>query len=149
MIESMLLGTATGMRSTAGLGIVALTRGPNLPTAVRGRAAASIAVLAIGSELVVDKLPKTPSRLEPAGLIARVLLAGVAASLASRSTPARVAARIGVAMTAAAVSAKVTHDARAALGRRWPDTRVAAVEDVIALTTAWIATRVLEPQGGT
>jgi len=106
MIEAMLLGAATGMRSTAGLGAVVLTRGPTLPSALRGRAAPPVAVLAISSELVIDKLPTTPSRLEPPGLIARVM-----------------------------------HDARAALGRRWPDAIVGAAEDVIALGTAGFATR--------
>ena len=60
---------------------------------------------------------------------------------ASRSTRGGDAARIEVAMVSAAVSAKVTHDARAALSRRWPDALVAAAEDASALTTAGIATR--------
>jgi uncharacterized membrane protein len=141
MIEAMLLGAATGMRSTAGLGAVVLTRGPTLPSALRGRAAPPVAVLAISSELVIDKLPTTPSRLAPPGLIARVLLAGVAAAVVSRSTRRGVAGRIGVAMASAALSANVMHDARAALGRRWPDAIVGAAEDVIALSTAGIATR--------
>jgi uncharacterized membrane protein len=138
MIQAMLLGVATGMRSTAGLGILVFTGRQDLPGPLRRRPAAPVAALVIGSELVVDKLPSAPSRLEPPGLITRAVLAGVAAAVVPPGTrPAR-AARISAAMIAAVVSAKVAHDLRARLARRWPDAVCAVVEDVVALTTAKI-----------
>ncbi len=83
-----LLGLATGARSS--LGIAAEV------TALRGhaerqpeRALGSLwakglfGVLAL-TEMVADKLPATPSRLDPPGLIPRAVLAGAAAVLAAR-----------------------------------------------------------------
>src|SRR3954447_13808825 len=92
MIQAMLLGVATGMRSTAGLGVLVFTRRRDLPGSLRRRPAAPVAALVIASELGVDQLPSSPSRLEPLGLITRAVLAGVAAAVVPAGTrPARAA----------------------------------------------------------
>jgi hypothetical protein len=50
-----------------------------LPAALRHPAARRIAAVADGAELVADKLPMTPSRLDPPGLAGRLISAGLAA----------------------------------------------------------------------
>ena len=87
-------------------------------------------------ELVIDKLPATPSRLVPAGIASRVALGALVASLfaQTRRAPRRSAAAIGA--LSAAVAAKLGHDVRARLGQHAPDPAVAVVEDALAF---WLA----------
>ena len=60
------------MRSTVALAALILRRSDGLPAALRHPAARWIAATADGAELVADKLPGTPSRLDPPGLIGRL-----------------------------------------------------------------------------
>jgi uncharacterized membrane protein len=93
-------------------------------------------VAAAAGELVVDKLPRTPSRLEPAGLAGRLVLGATAAGLFARTRrdPWLPAAAIGAA--SAIVSAKIGHDVRARLAQHVPDPAVAIVEDALAFGLA-------------
>jgi uncharacterized membrane protein len=111
--HAAILGAATGMRSTVALAALILRRSDGLPAALRHPAARWIAATADGAELVADKLPGTPSRLDPAGLIGRLIFAALAA-------------------------AKICHDARAALARRLPDPVAAVAEDALAIGFAAI-----------
>jgi uncharacterized membrane protein len=131
-----LSGAATGLRASAGLGILVEAGEPGLPAALRGNAARAAAALAIVTELVIDKLPQTPSRLEPAGLAGRVAAAALAGAVIARGAQRPVALPVAVAAGAALLSARIGHDVRASLSRSRPPLVVAAAEDVVALNLA-------------
>jgi uncharacterized membrane protein len=89
-------------------------------------------------ELVIDKLPSTPSRLDPKPLGGRALFAAVGGAVLARSRHTSAIPAVAIAAGAALVAARVGHDARAAGARRLPDSAVALVEDALAL---WLAAR--------
>jgi hypothetical protein len=142
-----LLGVATGMRSTAGFGMLVLRdrsgdRGSSrLPAPLQTRPAKAAAVLGMGAELVLDKLPITGSRLDPPGLIGRVAFAGIGAALAARGSGIGPVPAAFVAAGSAVVAAKITHDLRARAAQRVPDAAVAAAEDLLSLRIAGFAAR--------
>ncbi|HXM20790.1 MAG TPA: DUF4126 family protein [Terriglobales bacterium] len=86
-------------------------------------------------ELIADKLPKTPARTAPPGLIARIVLGGLCgvALAASAGGSPLVAAIAGV--IGALVGTFAGYNIRHALVMRahLPDFAVALVEDVIAI----------------
>jgi uncharacterized membrane protein len=137
MLRAALLGAATGMRSTVGLAAVVLTRDRPLPGPLRRRLTARAVTVSVVGELVADKLPSAHSRLEPPGLVARGVAAGLAAALVSDREGARVAIDAVVAATVALVSAKVAHDVRVRAADRWGATRAAVAEDALALALAF------------
>jgi uncharacterized membrane protein len=93
-------------------------------------------VAAAAGELVVDKLPNTPSRLEPPGLIGRLVLGALAAGLFARTRKAPWLPAAAIGASTAAVAAKVGHDVRARLDQHAPDTAIAVAEDAVALGLA-------------
>jgi uncharacterized membrane protein len=137
MLRAALLGVASGMRSTVGLAAVVLTRDRPLPGLLRRRLTGRAVAVSVVGELVADKLPTAHSRLEPPGLVARAVSAGLAAVLVSDREGAGVAAEVAVAATVALVSAKVAHDVRARAAERWGATRAAVAEDAVALAIAF------------
>jgi uncharacterized membrane protein len=116
---AVLLGLAVGMRSFSGPAALALRE---RPLSAPRRAV----LVAAAGELVADKLPSTPSRLEPAGLTGRLLSGAICGRLA--------AGRSGAAGGAAAalLSAVAGNRARTAL----PGPRAALAEDCLALALA-------------
>jgi uncharacterized membrane protein len=139
------LGAATGMRSTVALAALILRRNDGLPAALRHPAARLAAAIAGASELVIDKLPMTPSRLEPPGLAGRVVSASLAAAVLARSGHQRPIPAMAMASAAALATAKVGHDARAALARHLPDPAVAVAEDALAIGLATLGSRPHRP----
>jgi uncharacterized membrane protein len=97
-------------------------------------------------ELVVDKLPKTPSRTAPPGLIARIVTGGLTgACVASTGGPLDKAA-LGALVGAAGgiVGCFGGYQARSRLVKSLgiPDIYVALVEDLIAIGGSfWIVSR--------
>ena len=87
-------------------------------------------------ELVIDKLPGTPSRLAPQGIVPRLALGALAASLSARTRNASWLPAAALGASSAAVAAKLGHDARARLARHAPDPAVALLEDAVALGAA-------------
>jgi uncharacterized membrane protein len=136
VIGSVLLGAASGLRSQIGVTTVVVRSDPSLPLIFRQPWTKRLLVVAAAGELVVDKLPMTPSRLAPPGLAARLVLGALAAGLfaQTRQVPWLAAAAIGA--SSAALAAKVGHDVRAGLARRVPDPAVAVVEDGLGLGLA-------------
>jgi uncharacterized membrane protein len=130
------LGAATGLRATVALAALILRRNDGLPAALRHPAARPAAALADAGELVIDKLPMTPSRLEPPGLAGRLVSASLAAAVLARSGHQRPIPAMAIASAAALAAAKICHDARAALARHFPDPAVAVVEDALAIGLA-------------
>jgi len=137
--RAILVGAASGMRTTAGLGVLILARPDRVPPVLRHRFARPAAVVAVATELVLDKLPMTGSRLEPPGLIGRVLFAGTAAALLAGGRRERVLSPILVAVGSALITAKVAHDIRARAATHVGDRPLAVIEDALALAVAKVA----------
>ncbi len=92
------------------------------------------------AELIADKLPKTPSRIAPQGLIPRIFFgafAGVALAV-SGGAVLTVAALVG--MIGAIAGAFAGYHARHALVTRlhWPDLPVALAEDLVAIVGGFL-----------
>jgi hypothetical protein len=136
--QAAVLGAATGMRSTVALAALVFRRSDGLPAVLRHPAARRIAATADGAELVVDKLPGTPSRLNPPGLTGRLISASLAGAVLARSEHRGSIPSMLTASVAALAAAKICHDARAALARRLPDPVVAVAEDALAIGLAAI-----------
>ena len=135
-VGSVLLGAASGARAQLGVATVVARSDPSLPPIFRQPWTRWLLVMAAAGELVVDKLPTTPSRLEPSGLAGRLAMGALAASLfaQTRQAPWLPAAAIGA--SSAAIAAKIGHDVRARLAQQVPDAAVAVVEDELALGLA-------------
>ncbi|GHE08172.1 hypothetical protein [Klenkia taihuensis] len=133
-VRSLLLGVATGCRSSLGLAAPALTN----PDGGALRKVASVA--AVGGELYADKLEATPPRTDPQGLPVRFAsAAGGAGALAARED-----ANAAVPVLAGLVGAAA--GSWGGLGwRRWaeraglPDWQAAVLEDGVALALALAA----------
>jgi uncharacterized membrane protein len=136
VLNSFGLGIATGLRSSLGGAAPGLFGRRDLSTL--GRA---FRVAGIAGELVIDKLPNTPSRLEPPALIGR-LTSGADGGflLAHHGGFAPASCMLAGSLGAAAGSFG------GAAWRRWaalrmPDWRGALLEDTTAITLAFATTR--------
>jgi uncharacterized membrane protein len=87
------------------------------------------------AELIADKLPNTPARTAPLGLIARIFLGGACGLALATSAGTALALSVLLASTGAVVGAFAGYHARHFVVSRAhvPDFVVAAVEDVIAI----------------
>jgi uncharacterized membrane protein len=148
LLRAGLLGWATGGRSLIGGAALAVTN-PAAGTAAGSwldrRATTRVAVLASASEFVGDKLPMTPSRLQPQGLIPRLVLGGLGGAVLTHReghSTAVAAAAAGLGAVGAFVGAHAGATWRrvgaARLGRDLP---AALVEDAVVLAAAAVATR--------
>jgi uncharacterized membrane protein len=148
LLRAGLVGAASGSRSTIGLAAVALTeRGGG----VLGRSRVRVVVVAAAAiELVLDKLPRTPSRLRPAGLVPRIVFGAVAAGALHRRGQAGVDSGTAACGTAGAVLVAAAGAGAAAFAgagwRRWAATRRgsdrwgALAEDLVSAMSALGAT---------
>jgi uncharacterized membrane protein len=128
-LRSLGIGAATGMRTMAG---------PR--AAFRGRTWGGIAVALSIGEMIVDKLPQTPARTLPIGLIARGVSAGIsAAALTEESGDRPLAAILGAGAAIGMAYAGVAY--RAAASRYLPPFACAALEDAAAVALAAAAAR--------
>ncbi|WP_405592170.1 hypothetical protein [Streptomyces sp. NBC_01190] len=144
-----LIGLVSGLRSQSGVAAVALTTDSSATgrpgSLLAGRKATAVSVTAALGELVGDKLPRTPSRLAPGGLLPRLALGAFAATLlAARERPGAPALPL---LPAAAIGATAAF-AGARAGARWrqaaadrglPDWPAALLEDAATLALAWAA----------
>lgn len=155
--RAALLGLATGGRTTAPIAALAWAPprvGPApMPAALRllsGRNGRVLASLALAGELTGDKLPATPSRLQPPSLAGRLVL-GAAGGLAlamhrtGRSSREAAATAEGVAAMAAGLASAA---AGAYSGSTWrasapfaSNLPAAWLEDAVVATLALLATR--------
>ena len=133
---SVILGAATGLRSQVGVAAVVVRADPSLPAMFRRPWIRRLVVAAAVGELVVDKLPGTPSRLAPRGIVPRLALGALAAGLSAETRQASWLPAAAVGASSAAVAARLGHDVRARAGRHAPDLAVALAEDVLALAAA-------------
>ena len=177
LVRAALAGVATGARSFTGLAALTLAtpaasaRQPD--RCLRRPWVKGLVTLAAVQELVMDKLPQTPSRLGVIGLGGRVTTAAAVGTVAARRGPgpavvkpetpgthtqsadAELVATSGPA-SGAVVAAAVTTAVSAAMGAAWlgaawrkvaaerfgTDYAGAGIEDVVAMSLAWLATRV-------
>jgi uncharacterized membrane protein len=92
-------------------------------------------------ELISDKLPKTPSRTAPPGLIARILLGGFAGACLATGRGEGVILGILIAVVGALVGAFAGYQlrTRSVKALRVPDFVIALVEDLVAIGCSfWI-----------
>ena len=136
VVGSLFLGAASGLRAQLGVATVVARSDPSLPPIFRQAWTRRLLVAAAAGELVVDKLPTTPSRLVPPGIAARLVMGALATSLfaQTRQAPWLPAAAIGA--SSAAVAAKLGHDLRTRLAHHAPDPAIAVVEDALGLGLA-------------
>ncbi len=149
VLRAGLLGVVAGLRSqlpTAALAArdVEPPRGPlGLLASAGGRRAAYLA--AVG-EIVADKLPVTPSRMDRGPLVGRIVSGGVAGAVLASAAGvrgARLVLPVATAAAAAYLGSWAGYTARAAVGRATglPDPAVAVAEDVVAVGLAALAVR--------
>ena len=134
--SSVLLGAATGLRSQLGMAAVVVRADRSLPSMFRRPWMRRLVLAAAAGELVVDKLPGTPSRLAPRGIVPRLALGALAAGLSARTRQASWLPAAALGASSAAVAARLGHDVRARAGRHAPDPAAALAEDVLALAAA-------------
>jgi uncharacterized membrane protein len=141
LARSFALGLASGMRSTLGFNAPGL-RGVRADGLTRPNVAR---LLAIGGELVVDKLPQTPSRLTPPGLVARFGSGAFGAFQLARqvrAAPRTQVAAVAIGVAAAAGGAYAGAGWRRTAGASGrPDWQGAVAEDALALGLAASAIR--------
>nr|WP_277816609.1 MULTISPECIES: DUF4126 family protein [Microbacterium] len=148
------MGLAGGMRAMAPAAMLALSHADAPPSALwarwpvlRSAWGRRILVLVGAGELVADKLPGTPSRLEPPALIGRVVIVtfGAAAIGSEYGGKGRTvwAAVVGAAAALAGNVLFARARAQGVAQTRLPDTAVAAIEDAacVGILTAVARTR--------
>jgi uncharacterized membrane protein len=93
-----------------------------------------LSLLAVG-ELIVDKLPNTPNRTAPLGLIARIVTGGLTGACVSVGGGRSALAGAGLGVIGGVVGCFGGYHARARLVKslRQPDFNVAVVEDLVAI----------------
>jgi uncharacterized membrane protein len=111
-------------------------RAQGLPAPLMRPQARTAARVAVATELVIDKLPRTPSRLGTRGLAARMALASAAAVVLARGNNRPVLPNVLASGTMALVAARVGHDLRVMAGTHVPPLAVAVAEDAVALGLA-------------
>jgi uncharacterized membrane protein len=144
-VLALLIGVTAGLRSLTAPAVVSWAARlgwlhlDNTPLAFLGFAATPyiLSVLAI-VELVADKLPKTPSRTAPPGLIARIVTGGVCG--AAFGAPAHDLIFTGLAgVLGALAGAYRGRDYRVRFAKAFgKDLPVALIEDVIAIGGAFL-----------
>ena len=145
LVRAALLGAATGGRSMAGIAAVALTTPPGGEPAWLGSRWGRIGATAGAlGEVVGDKLPTTPSRLEPLPLAGRVVSGAVAGFLLAQRSGRPSGAPVLAAATGAVGGAVLGRAWRGLAKRRGrPDLPAALAEDAVvyavAVTAAAIA----------
>lgn len=150
--RALLLGIATGLRSMMP-GAVLAWHQPEAPRYARWRSwpvlrstwGRRVLLLAGAGELVGDKLPTTPSRLEPGPLVGRLAFGGLAgATLGTEGHGKASVIRGAVSGTVgAAIGNYGGYHARKAIvdTTGMPDPAVAVAEDAIAISVASSAVR--------
>lgn len=149
LLRAGLLGLASGFRSTLGVAALVLTAKParhlvSRRSGTHTRWTRRIALLGSTGELVGDKLPQAPSRLQPRAAGLRLVLGAVSgATLAHRegSSRGRTIAGGVIGALGAAVGTRLGASWRGVATKKFgPDLPGALVEDAVAMAAAKYAT---------
>lgn len=149
LASAALLGFVAGLRSQvpqAALSLRGLTPARGPLKVLGGRAAKAAAVLGAAGEIVADKLPVTPSRVQPGPLLGRVASGAFAAGTLAGSTGRRgrgLVLPVLIGATGAYAGSWAGFALRRTAARRTnlPDPVVAITEDAAAIGLALVATR--------
>jgi uncharacterized membrane protein len=142
-----LIGVLTGLRSLTPVAATAWAthfgwlKLPRLLAWIGTTPAAAIFTVLALLELISDKLPKTPSRTAPPGLIARLLMGGFAGACLATSRGQGAILGILVAIVGALVGTFAGYQlrTRSVKALRVPDFVIALVEDLVAIgCSLWI-----------
>lgn len=150
LVLAFLIGLVTGLRSltpiaatswAAHLGRLKLTRG--LAWVGATAAVAIFTILAV-AELVADKLPNTPSRTAPPGLIARIVMGALTGACLACAGGQRPILGAAVGVVGALVGTYGGYRARTRLVKALgtPDFVVALLEDLVTIgASIWLVSR--------
>ena len=130
--RSLLLGLAAGGRSSLGYLAAALSSGSTATT---------VAAAAVAGEVVADKLPVTPSRLDAAPLIGRVVAGAVGGLALARRERSSVVLPALVGAGGAVIGSVLGAAGREIAARHGWGWQAGLAEDAASLTAAWIALR--------
>jgi uncharacterized membrane protein len=142
LILTFLIGVLAGLRSMTAPAVTAWAahfRWLSLQTPLSWMGSLPVAILftlAALAELVADKLPKTPSRTAPVGVVARILtgsLSGAAVYYAGSNQGYWLGAMLGAAGGVAGCFGGYQARTRLVKALGTPDYVVAVVEDVVAI----------------
>ena len=97
-------------------------------------------IAAIG-ELIADKLPQTPPRTAPIGLIARIITGGLCGACLYAAAAATPVTGAVLGMIGAVIGTYAGYYVRRALNSRMKDIFVAIPEDIIAIVLAFAIVR--------
>jgi uncharacterized membrane protein len=138
---AFLIGVIAGLRSLTAPAVVAWAAHQNwlnlhnTSLSFMGSLAAVIifTVLAV-AELVADKLPSTPSRLKPPGLVARILLGGLSGACVAAAGAQSIALGAVLGVAGGIAGAFAGHEVRSRLVKslKVPDLFIALLEDATA-----------------
>lgn len=141
LINVAALGMVAGMRSQLPLALLSLAahrRGSddqNLPEILTSPKSTAFLLASAAGEIVVDKLPFTPSRLMSGSLVVRAGIGGIAGALLSRGTTLDPVRGAAIGAVGALVGSYAGYNVRAGLVARTglPDPLFAVLEDVVAV----------------
>lgn len=137
-----LLGAATGMRSQMGMSTFLLTSPAKaLPGLLAKPVAKKGWLVAAGAELVLDKLPNTPPRTKPAGLLPRVGLGGLAGGLAASQLKGSIVMGAAIGAATATAASFLFMKARLAAATKVPGLVAALAEDALAAAAGFAGAR--------
>src|SRR5690348_10137045 len=139
LLFAFLIGLFAGLRSMTPPAMVGwavylgwITLGRRLSLIGSLPAVIILSLLAVG-EIVFDKLPNTPNRTAPPGLIGRIVTGGLTGACVSIAGGRSVVAGVGLGVLGGVVGCFGGYQVRARLAKSLPDFNVALVEDLIAI----------------
>jgi uncharacterized membrane protein len=129
------IGVVSGMRSLTAPAVAAWAAHRNWLNLAGSIAAASIFTVLAVLELIADKLPSTPSRTKPTGLIARIVLGALSGACVVVSAGQSIAYGAVLGAAGGIAGAFAGHQWRTGLvnALRVPDFVIALVEDAVAI----------------
>ena len=125
-VQALALGFVSGLRAMLGPALVAEIAPPNVRLVFR---------LLSAGELIADKLPQTPSRVDPGPLVGRIVSGAAAGYVVCRHAHQSIWLGAFLGAAAAIAGSYGGYYGRKALGEKLhaPDPVIAVVEDILAV----------------
>ena len=150
LLFAFLIGFFAGLRSltppavTAWAAYLGWLKVPSPLSWIGTTTAAVIFTMLALVELVTDKLPKTPSRTAPPGLIARILLGGLSGACVASAGVGRILLGVVLGIVGALAGTYGGYQARTRLVKALgtPDFVIALLEDLVTIGgSLWVVSR--------